>query len=143
MNVHSQPGECRPGREKGARAKEVRIRSAIGSLIILCLLGAGIAPGEETDRIKTLTVKEATRLAQQKSGRLLLNGLKTISPEVAKALAQHKGWLSLNGLTTISDEAAAALGPHKHALHLDGLTRFLPQRLQRWPRIEASCRSMA
>jgi hypothetical protein len=104
--------------------KEVPIRAAIGSLVFLCLLGAGIARAEETDRIKTLTVEEATRLAQQKSGRLLLDGLKSLSAEVATELARHEGWLSLGGLTTISDEAAAALGQHKRALHLDGLTKL-------------------
>ena len=100
------------------------MKSAIGSLVILCLLGAGFARGEETDRIKTLTVEEATRLAQQKSGRLLLDGLKSLSAEVATELARHEGWLSLNGLITISEEAAAALGQHKRALHLDGLTKI-------------------
>ena len=104
--------------------KAVFIRSTIGSLVILWLLGAGIGHAEETDHIKTLTVEEATRLAQQKNGRLLLDGLKSLSPEVATELAQHEGWLSLNGLTSISDEAAAALGLHKRALHLDGLTKI-------------------
>ncbi len=104
--------------------KEVRIRSAIGGLLFLGLVGAGIARAEETDRLKTLTAEEATRLAQQKSGRLLLDGLKSLSPEVAEELAQHEGWLSLNGLTGISDEVAAALGQHKRALHLDGLTKI-------------------
>lgn len=80
--------------------KAVRIRSTIGSLVILWLLGAGIGRAEETNHIKSLTVEEATRLAQ------------------------HEGWLSLNGLTTISDDVAAAFGQHKRALHLDGLTKL-------------------
>jgi len=54
--------------------KAVFIRSTIGSLVILWLLGAGIGHAEETDHIKTLTVEEATRLAQQKNGRLLPDG---------------------------------------------------------------------
>jgi len=54
----------------------------------------------------------------------LLDGLKTLSPEVATELARHRGWLSLNGLTNISDEAATALARHRGALHLDGLTQI-------------------
>jgi len=38
--------------------KEVRIRSAIGGLLFLGLVGAGIARAEETDRLKTLTADE-------------------------------------------------------------------------------------
>ena len=90
----------------------------------LGLPGAVTVCAEETDRIQELTVEQAQRLAQDKSGRLLLDGLKSLSPEVATELARHEGWLSLGVLTTISDEAATALGQHKGALHLDGLTRI-------------------
>jgi hypothetical protein len=50
----------------------------------------------ETDPIKELTIEEAKRLAQDKSGRLLLNALTTLSHEAARDLARHEGWLSLN-----------------------------------------------
>jgi len=90
-----------------------------------CLLLCVVSPhAEDTNLLQQLTVEDARKLADDKSGRLLLNDLNTISPEAAKELARHKGWLSLNGLTAISDEAAAALGRHKHALHLDGLSKL-------------------
>lgn len=94
-------------------------------LSLYCLLFCvGSLHAEDTNQFQQLTVEQAQRLARDKSGRLLLDGLKSLSPEVAAELAKHEGWLSLNGLTTISDEAAAALAQHKRALHLDGLTKI-------------------
>lgn len=86
-------------------------------LLSLCLLAVSA-------RAEELTVTQATTLAQDRSGRLLLDGVTSLSPEAAKELAKHDGWLSLNGLTSLSDEAAAALGQHKGQLHLDGLTEL-------------------
>ncbi len=59
--------------------------------MILWLLGAGIGHAEETDHIKTLTVEEATRLAQQKNGRLLLDGRTTPALKAVAALAEMNG----------------------------------------------------
>jgi len=97
-------------------------------LYFVCLSWVCGAPlhAEDTNQFQQLKVEQAQRLAQDKSGRLMLNGLKTLSPEVATKLAKHEGWLSLGGLAAISDEAAAALGQHKRALHLDGLTKISP-----------------
>ena len=81
-----------------------------------------VAPALETASIRTITVEDAKRLSQDRSGTLLLDGLKTLPPEVARELAKHEGSLSLNGLKDISNDAAAALGQHKGALYLDGLT---------------------
>jgi ABC-type amino acid transport substrate-binding protein len=89
--------------------------------------GAATVRAEETNQIKQLAVEEAKRLAQDKSGRLLLNGLTSLSAGPAKELAKHDGWLSLNGLTSLSDEAAAALGTHARYLHLNGLTTISDQ----------------
>ncbi|MEI7687229.1 MAG: DUF1588 domain-containing protein, partial [Planctomycetota bacterium] len=86
--------------------------------------GAAIGRTAETDRIQQLSVDDAKRLAQEKSGQLLLNGLTTLSAEAAKELAKHDGWLALNGLTSLSNEAAEALGQHKGYLHLNGLTKI-------------------
>lgn len=83
-----------------------------------------VAPALETASIRTITVEDAKRLSQDRSGALPLNGLTALSPEAAKELAKYDGWLSLNGLKEISDEAAVALGQHKGVLHLDGLTKF-------------------
>ena len=64
----------------------------------------------------------AKALAKCKSG-LFLNGVTTLSPEVADALAEYEGWsLSLNGVTTLSDEAAKALAKCKGGLSLNGVT---------------------
>ncbi len=97
-------------------------RVIIISSLWLLLVGATLGRAEETDQIKHLSVEDAKRLAHDKSGRILLDGLTSLSPEVATELARYEGWLSLSGLTAISDEAAAALGQHKGALHLNGLT---------------------
>ena len=96
-------------------------------LVWLFLLGAAIGRAEETDQITALTVEQAKTLAQDKSGRLLLDGLTSLSPEVATELARHEGWLSLNRLDNLSDEAAEALGRHKGYLHLDGLRKISDQ----------------
>ena len=82
-----------------------------------------VAPALETASIRTITVEDAKRLSQDRSGTLLLDGLTTLSPEAARELAKYDGWLSLNGLKEISDEAAVALGQHKGVLHLNGLTK--------------------
>lgn len=93
------------------------------SLHCLCALGVATLLANDSPQLRQVTVQEAQRLAQDKSGRLALDGLKTLTPEVAKELAKHEGWLSLNGLKEISDEAAAGLGQHKGVLHLNGLAR--------------------
>jgi hypothetical protein len=103
------------------------MRIAIFILLGFCLLAPSTGRAQETDRIKELTVEDAKRLAQDKSGRLLLNGLTTLSPEAAKELARFDGWLSLNGLKSLSKEAAEALATHKGPLHLDGLTAISPE----------------
>ncbi len=100
------------------------MRITISILLGFCLLVTSIGRAQETDRIKELSVEDAKRLAQDKSGRLLLNGLTTLSPAAAKELAKHEGWLSLNGITSLSNEAAEAVGQHKGHLHLDGLTKL-------------------
>ena len=95
-------------------------------LLAICFLVLGVPPtfAQDTAHIKDLSVEDAKRLAQDKSGRLLLNGLTTLTLDAAKELAKHEGWLSLNGLTSLSNEAAEALGEHKGYLHLDGLTKI-------------------
>lgn len=65
-------------------------------------------------------------------GGLELDGLKSISPEAARALATHQGSLSLNGLKTLTPEVAEALSgfrPLKQhdVLILDGVRRLSPE----------------
>jgi hypothetical protein len=78
------------------------------------------------DGLTTLSPEVAEALANHK-GQLDLNGLTTLSPEVAEALATHEGLLFLNGLTTLSPESAAALATHEGAIVFDGLTTLSPE----------------
>ncbi|QDU92270.1 DUF1588 domain-containing protein [Lignipirellula cremea] len=103
------------------------MRNVLLNVFCLFFLGvtcSGTLRANDTQQLQQLTVEQAQKLAQGKSGRLLLDGLKTLSPETAQELARHDGWLSLNGLKEISDETAAAIGPHKGQLHLNGLAKI-------------------
>ena len=60
--------------------------------------------------------------AMSRDGRLELNGLRSLSVEVARELARHHGYLSLRGLTVLLPAAADALaGIGEHTLDLSGL----------------------
>jgi hypothetical protein len=60
------------------------------------------------DRLENLTAGESRSLINR--GELLsLNGLVSVSDEVAEVLAQHRGRVSLNGLQALSDAAARSL----------------------------------
>ena len=107
-------------------------------VVALLMLG-GAANGQElpedTNEVRAVTVEQAERLATD-DGVLSLNGLKTLSPDVAVALAKHKctgGFrsaeapaLHLDGLTAIAPEVAASIAKHKGGLSLDGLTTITP-----------------
>ena len=62
-----------------------------------------------TKRLTYLLPAVAMVLSEFKGRELDLNGLTSITEEVAKALSQFKGKLDLNGLTSITEEAAIAL----------------------------------
>ncbi|MSQ96567.1 MAG: DUF1588 domain-containing protein [Gemmataceae bacterium] len=100
------------------------MRRAIFSFLFLSIMALNFGRAQDTTNLKELSAEDARRLAQDKSGRLLLNGLTTLSLDPAKELARHEGWLSLNGLTSLSNEVAESLGQHKGHLHLDGLTKL-------------------
>ena len=103
------------------------MRNAISGLFCVILVGPAIPRAEEKGVFKSPTADQAKQLAQDKSGRLILDHLTALSPEAVKELARHEGWLSLNGLTSLSSETAEALGQHKGQLHLDGLTSLSPE----------------
>ena len=125
MNLNSNRRTFLKGVTLGAGAVVLQpLPLAIALSGCLFLLVTAVAPALETASIRTITVEDAKRLSQDRSGTLLLDGLATLSPEAARELAKYDGWLSLNGLKEISDEAAAALAQHKGALHLDGLTKI-------------------
>ena len=57
-----------------------------------------------------------------RDGSLELNGLRSLSIEVARELVRHHGYLSLRGLTVLSPAAADVLaGIGEHTLDLSGL----------------------
>ena len=97
----------------------------LGTLILA--VGTSIAWADElpsdTNSIQTLTVEQAEELVgRDSSGSLLeLNGLKTLTPEIARTLAKHLGPLRLNGLGTISVETEKALAQHQGELQCRGL----------------------
>jgi hypothetical protein len=78
-------------------------------------LAKKLAEEEKGDlkRFKALSAKAAEALSRAKCNTLRLDGLRELSPEVAKALAQNKGNLYLCGLTTLSPEVAEALAQHE------------------------------
>lgn len=100
------------------------LQACVFSWFCYCVFCVGSLDANDMQQLQQLTVEESQRLAQDKSGRLALDGVKTLAPEAARELAKHEGWLSLNGLAEISDEVAAALGQHKGALHLNGLAKI-------------------
>lgn len=75
------------------------------------------------NRVRTITPEVARALAPQgKKGVTLWLGLTTITPEVAKALAAHsRGMLALNALDKISVEVASELAQFRGKLALNGL----------------------
>lgn len=103
------------------------MRNAISGLFCVILVGPAIPRAEEKGVFKSPTADQVKQLAQDKSGRLILDHLTALSPEAAKELARYEGWLALNGLKSLSNEAAEALAPHKGQLHLDGLTVLSPE----------------
>ena len=77
------------------------------------------------DGVRTITPEVADALVRGK-GTLRL-GLTSITPEVADALGKHSGWLTLHNIRALDRESAAALAKHKHWLSLDGLDSLTPE----------------
>lgn len=70
---------------------------------------------------------EAAQILVEDSSDLYLDGIRTLSPEVAAVLSQHAGMvLSLSGLASINCELAVALSKHRGLLMLDGLKSLRP-----------------
>lgn len=61
------------------------------------------------DGLVDLSAKSARSLAASTNGPLQLNGLRSISDEVAAGLSEHRGGLELNGLISLSTSAAGSL----------------------------------
>jgi hypothetical protein len=107
-------------------------------------LAAANALPTSLDRLTTLSAEEATILATAGSTRAVLTfgGLKSLSPEAAKALMKREGWVYLNGLATIPDDVVQALVEEKNyhfepRVFLDGLTTVTDESaalLAAWPK---------
>ena len=109
--------------------------------IVACTLFSAPVSGQDTRKLESLTVEQARELVAKKQPLLLdstgwwmsLDGLKTLSPEVAAVLVEPAGKLSLDGLTELSPETAAVLAKHKPVgefgsadLRLNGLKTISP-----------------
>ncbi len=98
---------------------------------LLCVFVACEVGAEDTKQLSDLTTDQAKKLiTEYRSKTLSLDGLKTLTPEIASVLALHEGarerdsgWaqLSLNGLTRLSSESAEALAKYQGILHLQSL----------------------
>lgn len=82
--------------------------------------------------IQELSVAQASAVVSKAFGGIELNGVQSLSPAVANALAEHDSlgfkWLELNGLGELTPEAAHELGiGYRGDLSLDGLKMISPQ----------------
>jgi hypothetical protein len=109
--------------------------------IVACTLLSASSSGQDARKLESLTVEQARELVAKKQPPLVdstgswlsLDGLKTLSPEVAAVLVEPAEQLSLDGLTELSPETAAVLAKHKPVggfgyadLRLNGLKTISP-----------------
>ena len=97
-------------------------------LLLFEIVGCGSRLPENTSELKSLTVAEAVELVARKKN-LLLDGLTSLPPDVAGALAeQSQGLLFLRGLTELSTASAEKLTSQKQGtIFLQGITSLSPQ----------------
>jgi hypothetical protein len=117
-------------------------RSIVAAIaIVACTLLTAPSQAQDTRKLESLTVEQAREVVAKKAPPLLdglgswlsLDGLTSLSPDVAEVLVEPAGALSLNGLTELSPEAAAVLARHKPLPHfgqadlrLNGLKTLSP-----------------
>ena len=99
-------------------------------LVLAVLLSVGIdglsgRASDDPTRAKTLTVEQATALAQRKGG-LRLAVTELTSADVAAVLAGFTGDLRLESLAALTPEAAAALATRAGDLDLPKLAQLTP-----------------
>lgn len=115
------------------------MRWAATLCVILCVtaMTAINLQGQDSYKLTEISVEQARELIAKatKKSPLRLDGLTTLSPEVASELAMHRGRvLGLDGLTTLSPEIAAQLAKHKgEILSLNGLKTLCVSRWERSP----------
>ena len=86
-------------------------------------------PGLDLSGLRTISPDLASTLAAidgsvHQENRVLLRGLKALSPEAAANLAGCQATLDLSGLEKLPDDVAEALSNHRGCLYLDGLTEL-------------------
>ena len=80
--------------------------------------------------LETISPDVAAVLAKRDGGTLVLNGLLELSPETAKALATYSGEIALKALGELSVDCAKVLSTHRHKLYLNGPTEISPVALK-------------
>ena len=100
----------------------------LAGVVLVTGLACNYDPFGDTSELTVLTVAQAKTLVRCKTN-LLLDGITSISPEVAEVLGRHEqGMLFLRGLKTLSPEASVALANHAQgAVFLDGLSTLSPE----------------
>jgi hypothetical protein len=81
-------------------------------LVLFAGLSAGGLSAADTTAIKTLTAERAEQLVAEHKGPLDLAGLSELPIDVAAVLAGYDGDLLLDGLLSLSPQAAEALASH-------------------------------
>lgn len=93
-------------------------------------------PAQPTDALKSLTVDQARQLNVSRQYQVCLGGLTSISVEVAEELAKSEDWLYLEGLKHITPEVARALSKTSGGVVLSGLTSLSPEVAEQLAKIE-------
>ena len=89
--------------------------------VIVSSVAAAAPPLQSPAEMQTLSLDQAKAFGQV-DGVLALNGLTSLSDEVALVLSQHKGRLGLNGLLSLPENQAKLLAQHAGPVSLNGLT---------------------
>jgi len=86
--------------------------------------------GLELNQLTELSVDSARALARNEGENLSLNGLSSLSPEVAEALAGYGGNLSLHGICSLDEKTAEALSSFSgESINLPSLTEVSEEAL--------------
>lgn len=80
------------------------------------------------DGLTSLTDEMAATLARHQGEGLSLDGISRIEPSIAAVLAEYRGRLALNGLSSLTPAVATQLADHRgNALSLAGIRQLAPE----------------
>ena len=74
--------------------------------------------------LKSISTDVALSLSKNHNGAIWINGIVDLSEDVASTLIHNTGWLYLDGLPTLSNEVLSSFSKFKHGLSLNGLTQL-------------------